>query len=53
MSIVQETPDRHNWLTRLIDLIDLYDRSRRRFRESMLGSYLIDLRRARKLRKSR
>jgi hypothetical protein len=53
MAVVHDTPERHNWLTRLVDAIAFYDRTRRRWRESMLGRYVSDLRRSRRERKLR
>lgn len=53
MTIVVDTPDRHNWLTRLVDLVGFCDRANRRFRDSLLGMYLLDLRRSRRRRKER
>lgn len=54
MSVVYEdTYRKKNWVIRIVDFIALCDRVYKRLDDSMLGHYLLERRRARKLRKSR
>lgn len=51
MSAVEDTYGKKNWVIRIVDLLFLCDRTYRRFNDSMIGRWLLDLHRARKERK--
>lgn len=53
MAVMTDSKMPKNWVIRLVDALAFADRTYRRFADSMTGRWLLDLRRARKARKSR